>query len=283
MILQKEIATTAEAIGVAKTTIDKDWALGHFIDATYSIDRCKDSLIFKGGTCLKKCYYPDYRFSEDLDFTAIDPNFKLDKKLLNEITDLVTHRTEMPLHIQELKELKYRDELTGYKAIVQFWGADHSRNQAPPPPERWHSSIKIEIILYFSSEQRAIHHSYSDKLSEAANGIPCYTLQEVMAEKLRALIQRSYTAPRDFYDIWHLSQNEKELDWKEISDAFHRKMNFKSLEFTGIGQLINDQNDKQLQAAWKNSLAHQIPGEKLPDYLEIKKTIKSVLESNLIF
>ncbi|MDO9555819.1 MAG: nucleotidyl transferase AbiEii/AbiGii toxin family protein [Atribacterota bacterium] len=26
----------------------------------------KNILLFKGGTCIKKCYIPDYRFSEDL-------------------------------------------------------------------------------------------------------------------------------------------------------------------------------------------------------------------------
>lgn len=282
MILQKEIATIAEAKEVAKTTIDKDWALGHFIDAIYSIKKCRDNLIFKGGTCLKKCYYPDYRFSEDLDFTSINPKFKLDNKLLKEIIALVTERTEMRLHIHQLKELRFKNKLTGYAAHIKFWGADHSRNQAPPPPERWQTYIKIEIILYeqmiFSPAQRAIHHAYSDALSEEANKIPCYTLQEVIAEKLRALIQRSYTAPRDFYDIWHLSQNGKELDWKEIIGAFHRKMKFKGITFTGVDQLINDENDKPLQAAWKNSLAHQIPGKGLPDYMEIKKYLKNLLE-----
>ncbi|MEQ8573582.1 MAG: nucleotidyl transferase AbiEii/AbiGii toxin family protein, partial [Fulvivirga sp.] len=147
MILKKEIEKKAEAKGVAKSTIDKDWVLGHFIDAIYSIERCKKSLIFKGGTSLKKCYFPDYRFSEDLDFTSIDPEFKLDKKLVKEITDLVTERTEKALHLHQLKELKYNDQLTGYMAQIKFWGADHPKNQAPPPPERWQTYIKIEIIL----------------------------------------------------------------------------------------------------------------------------------------
>ncbi|MFP5080121.1 nucleotidyl transferase AbiEii/AbiGii toxin family protein [Pedobacter sp. JCM 36344] len=48
--------------------------LGHFIDAIYSIPACPESLVFKG-TCLKKCFIPDYCFSEDLDFTAIKPAF----------------------------------------------------------------------------------------------------------------------------------------------------------------------------------------------------------------
>jgi len=140
----------------------------------------------------------------------------------------------------------------------------------------------MEIILYeemvFPPEKRAAYHGYSDQLREVADAVPCYTIQEIMAEKLRSLIQRSYTAPRDFYDIWYLSQNVQGLNWDEIIEAFHQKMKFKGLEFTGIDQLINDENDKQLQAAWKNSLGRQIPGDRLPDYLEVKDSIKELLE-----
>ena len=63
MILQKEIMTIAATKGIVKTTIDKDWALGHFIDAIYTQSELRKNLIFKGGTCLKKCYLPNYRFS----------------------------------------------------------------------------------------------------------------------------------------------------------------------------------------------------------------------------
>jgi predicted nucleotidyltransferase component of viral defense system len=79
MILQREIVSIAETKRVSKSTIDKDWALGHFIAAIYSEPELKEALIFKGGTCLKKCYFPDYRFSEDLDFTARKKEFELTK------------------------------------------------------------------------------------------------------------------------------------------------------------------------------------------------------------
>ncbi|WP_134089972.1 nucleotidyl transferase AbiEii/AbiGii toxin family protein [Olivibacter sp. XZL3] len=61
----------------------------HKIDAIFSIDSCREALIFKGGTCLRKCYIPDYRFSEDLDFTSINPDFQLDEDLLWQIMSLV--------------------------------------------------------------------------------------------------------------------------------------------------------------------------------------------------
>lgn len=71
MILKKEIEVNAEEQNIPKSTIDKDWVLGHFIDAIFSIPECRGNLIFKGGTCLRKCYFSKYRFSEDLDFTCI--------------------------------------------------------------------------------------------------------------------------------------------------------------------------------------------------------------------
>ena len=99
MILQREITAIAAKAGVSKTTIDKDWVLGHFIDAIFSIKELKDVLIFKGGTCLKKCYFPDYRFSEDLDFTATDQQFMLTAEQFNAVVALVIERTGMACQI----------------------------------------------------------------------------------------------------------------------------------------------------------------------------------------
>ena len=276
MILQKEIATIAAQKGVVKSTIDKDWALGHFIDAILSIPELRQKLILKGGTCLKKCYIPDYRFSEDLDFTSIDKDFKLTSKHLDNISALLKQRVEMPAHIESLKELKFKDKLTGYEAIIKFWGSDHLRNESPPPPQRWLTKVKIEIILYelvlFPVSKRDVTHQYSDKLTENALQVPCYSIEEVLAEKMRSLIQRSYTAPRDFYDIWYLSKHFPELDYNPIVKTFHKKLAFKGYTFSGIEQLINPENDKQLSAAWKNSLAHQITGE-LPDFETVRNEL----------
>ena len=277
MILKKEIEKIALQENVSRSTVDKDWVLGHFIDAIFSIPLCRDSLVFKGGTCLKKCYIPDYRFSEDLDFTSINPDFVLNRKLLHEITELITQRTDIPLVIDSIKELKHKEMPTGYAAIIKFWGADHLKSQAPPPPERWATSVKIEIILYekmlFPVSLRSITHVYSDLLALAGQSIPCYDLKEVMSEKLRALIQRSYSAPRDYFDIWYLSKKLTEIEWPIIVNAFHEKMKFKNLEFTGIDQFLNDDVDKKLTGAWKNSLAHQIPHEQLPPYSRVKEEL----------
>jgi predicted nucleotidyltransferase component of viral defense system len=282
MILRKEIATIAAQKGVVKSTIDKDWALGHFIDAIFSIPELRQKLIFKGGTCLKKCYIPDYRFSEDLDFTSIDKDFKLTSKHLDNISALLKQRVEMPTHNESLKELKFEDKFTGYEAIIKFWGSDHLRNEPPPSPQRWQTKVKIEIILYelelFPVSKRDVIHQYSDKLTENAIQVPCYSIEEVLAEKMRSLIQRSYTAPRDFYDIWYLSKHFTDLDYKPIVKAFYKKLAFKGYTFSGIEQLINPENDKQLSAAWKNSLAYQITGE-LPDFETVKNELLALFKT----
>jgi len=282
MISKSEINRLAQEQKVRTTTVDKDWVLGHFIDAIYTIPECRNNLIFKGGTCLKKCRFPDYRFSEDLDFTATNENFVFDMKILKKIVELVTERTEMLLHIQSLENLQFNNQITGYCTKIKYWGADHSKNQQPPEPNRWQTSIKIEIILYekmiFAPESATILHPYSDNLTENAQNIPIYSINEVLAEKIRALIQRSYTAPRDYFDIWYLIKNIKYIDWEDVIQGFYKKTAYKNLQFSGIEQLINDNNDKILKSAWKNSLEHQITNGKLPEYETVRSNLKIWLE-----
>ncbi len=282
MILQKEIAAIAEQKKVPKSTIEKDWALGHFLDAIFSVQELRDNLVFKGGTCLKKCYFPDYRFSEDLDFTSLHGEFELTNQQLKQICSHVSENAGITTSVVSLLPLKFKDALTGYEAIIKFWGADHPRNMAPPPPDRWLTKVKIEIIFYeqlvFSPETKSISHQFSDKLTSSSEAIPCYGINEILAEKLRSLIQRSYTAPRDFYDIWFLTSNIPNLDFSAIVTAFHEKLKFKNHVFTGIDQLLNPENDKILRSAWVNSLAHQVPGEKFPDYDTVKTDLNNLFE-----
>lgn len=284
MILKKEIENIAEKNGVARGTIDRDWVLGHFLAAIYSEPTLREALIFKGGTCLKKCWFPDYRFSEDLDFTSRGQDFELKQSHIDFICKHVNDNASIATHLESLIPLKFDNKLAGYEAVIKFWGADHPKNEAPSPSERWHTKIKIEIILYeillFSQVDKKIIHLYSDQVSLNPNAIPCYAIEEMLAEKLRSLIQRSYTAPRDYYDIWYLSNTIKDLNWSKIVEAFHEKLKFKNHRFTGADQFINDENDKKLKAAWKNSLSHQIPKTQLPEYVEVKEYLEVLFKRN---
>lgn len=262
MILQKEIKDMAQKLEVPASIIDKDWMLGHFIKAIYSFDDWKDKLVFKGGTCLRKCYIKDYRFSEDLDFTCTDSKFKVTGKSLEQLCNNVTQQSEAPVHVESIRHLKFNDTLTGYEAKLKFWGADHPRNQEPPSPDRWTSSIKLELILFekmmFETEEKNIIHPYSDKKSMKGSKAVCYSIEEIISEKLRALIQRSYTTPRDYFDLWFLVKHHNKLNWKEMKKAFIAKLKFKNLAFKSHEELLTEEAEQLLNKHWENTLRHQL-------------------------
>ena len=68
MIPKAGILRVATEKSLLPTTVEKDYALGWIL---YGISHHPEASqwVFKGGTCLKKCFFETYRFSEDLDFT----------------------------------------------------------------------------------------------------------------------------------------------------------------------------------------------------------------------
>jgi hypothetical protein len=146
MILQKEIRTKSQMLSVPPATIDKDWVLGHVLYAIYQHPSLVENLIFKGGTCLRKLYFGNYRFSEDLDFTCNTNALELDKAFILQILNTAHQNSGILFYLEGYDPMKHNDVLVGYKAIIKYWGADHQKNSAVPPPERWHTFIKIEII-----------------------------------------------------------------------------------------------------------------------------------------
>ena len=187
MILQKEIIEKAQEWKVPPDTVDKDYVLGHFLSVF--VAHYKDDLVFKGGTCLRKCYIKNYRFSEDLDFTALNKNFVLDQKTVQNIAKDTEERTGIQFSVDKVKPLLFKDKPKGYQVYIKYWGANHSKNQRPLPSNRWHTKIKLEIstdeVLLLDTEAKDIMHPYSDELT-GENQSNCYSPNEVVAEKLRA-------------------------------------------------------------------------------------------------
>lgn len=73
MIDRQEVMEFAREFGLAPQVIEKDYVLGWMLAGISADPEIGSSWVFKGGTCLKKCYFETYRFSEDLDFTLTDP------------------------------------------------------------------------------------------------------------------------------------------------------------------------------------------------------------------
>jgi len=56
------------AARIREDVLERDYCLAWLLCAFVQSD-LQPVLAFKGGTALKRCYFADYRFSEDLDFT----------------------------------------------------------------------------------------------------------------------------------------------------------------------------------------------------------------------
>jgi predicted nucleotidyltransferase component of viral defense system len=282
MILQKEIIEKSKEWKVPPDTVDKDYVLGHFLSIFF--ETYKEDLIFKGGTCLRKCYIENYRFSEDLDFTARYNDFVLEKKTLESIARTITDRTGIQFHVGEISQLVFNDEPKGFQLPIKYWGGNHSKNQQPPPPSRWQTKIKLEVstdeVLLTEAESLFIMHPYSDEL-QGEKICPCYSIDEVIAEKLRALKQRSYTAPRDFYDLFHLTQKFSKNDWNRIKPLFLKKMEHKNLEYTSPSDLVDKAKIINVKRAWKTSVAHQITEGHQPDSDEIIAEVENKIKTFL--
>lgn len=259
MIPQAELKRKAVEWEVPGTTVEKDHALGHFLAGF--MGTFKNRLRFKGGTCLRKCYFPGYRFSEDLDFSSVTRGYILLAEELEFVCDTVEKHSGILFRPESVVPLLHQDQRKGDKVNIRFWGANHSRHEAPPPPERWHSKIKVEIstdeLLILHPETQTILHPYSDKIMDL-DPISCYPIDEVIAEKLRSLVQRSYSAPRDYYDLYHLTDSYTVDDWHRIKPIFIEKMNHKNIDYLGPQQLVSQSSIEKAQRAWYKSIAHQV-------------------------
>ena len=78
MIHQRNISVLANRLAkeggrrFQESVLERDYCLAWFLAGLAQSD-LKPVLGFKGGTALKRCYFEDYRFSEDLDFTLTEP------------------------------------------------------------------------------------------------------------------------------------------------------------------------------------------------------------------
>jgi hypothetical protein len=69
MIASAELRRQAGAWNADPTVVERDYVLSWVLAGLYRQSALAKGLVFKGGTALRKCYFPDYRFSADLDFT----------------------------------------------------------------------------------------------------------------------------------------------------------------------------------------------------------------------
>ena len=68
--LRPRLEDIRRRLGIRWEVLERDYLLSWVLAGIDAVPELKRTLVFKGGTALKKCYFGDYRFSEDLDFSG---------------------------------------------------------------------------------------------------------------------------------------------------------------------------------------------------------------------
>lgn len=257
MIDCRELSDWARELSLAPQVVEKDYVLGWLLAGIAAHEALAGAWVFKGGTCLKKCYFETYRFSEDLDFTvteeaSINERFLLDT--FSEIAEWVYEASgiEIPsdqirFKVAALEGGKYAEGRVYYVGPLQ-----QRRNLA---------RIKFDLTskekLVLSPETRRVHHPYSD-CPEIGIHILSYCFEEVFAEKVRALAERE--RPRDLYDVVHLYRHDEiRPDRSVVMNTLREKCAFKGIPVPTKGSLLRPDAREKLLAEWEDMLAHQLP------------------------
>lgn len=264
MIKAGEIQKIASEQGVRDTQIEKDYIIGWILKGISEEAYLSQHLVFKGGTVLKKVWFPDYRFSEDIDFTYKGEGW--DKSKLESSWKAVCTWVYEVSRIK-LDLIPEEGSTDQYKCYISYQG-----------PLGGAKNIKCDIstqeLIYFEEESKKILDDYSD--AEGEHAIQVYSLEESLAEKLRCTLQRSI--PRDIYDIWYLTE-EAGLDIEEVAFGFQEKTKHKGFDPMKIGEVLIAKQ-KKYKANWEKSLTHQI--QDLPEFdkvwRELSRNVRKLLD-----
>ncbi len=70
--LRTRLQETRDRLGLPWEVLERDYLLSWLLAGVSQVKELREKLAFKGGTALKKCYFGDYRLSEDLDFSGLE-------------------------------------------------------------------------------------------------------------------------------------------------------------------------------------------------------------------
>lgn len=224
------------------------------------------SLIFKGGTALKKIFFGDYRFSEDLDFSTI--NAPKNKALENALQNAVTYSKKLlnaygPFDIQ----LKRKPERAAHPQGQDAFIISVKFPWQPTPL----CNVKIEIThdepVILLPEYKSILHGYDEEIDCV---VACYHIEEVIAEKLRALLQtheklikRGWNRPRarDYYDLWNVLKNySAAVNADRIIQTLDQKCKHRNVSYKTIDDFFTHELMSEAKQHWQSTLGSMVVG-----------------------
>jgi hypothetical protein len=252
---------------IPEAVLERDYCLSWFL-VGLSRSPLRERLLFKGGTALKKCYFPDYRFSEDLDFTLTQPV----------AFDTIRRELEQPFEVAYRASgviLSYaREDRHPHANSYTFYLGYEGPLPGAPAGKEAKVDITITEEVVFPMEDRPVlraYPEYEDLPGDAR--VRVYSLLEIAAEKVVALLDRARHEPRDLYDLWHLIQHGH-VALGEGKEAVARKLAARGQEIKSLRGVIREK-ESRYRRLWETRLSAQVAV--LPDFDEIFRAVRRSL------
>jgi predicted nucleotidyltransferase component of viral defense system len=252
------LKTMAREQGVDLEIVQKDYAISYLLAAISQTAGLGEKIVLKGGTALKKLYYPNYRFSEDLDYSTLKLGvFPKGNELLQAAVDqmagLLQERGPFDVQVEPLTlRLPHPGDQMAYTVRVRF-----------PDQRQALCRLKVEITVdepvLMEVREYPIRHGFGEKIETTISG---YVMEEIVAEKLRALLQsrqklaeRGWGASRvcrDYYDLWYILSREKLTG---IPDIFVKKCKVRKVAYHSPDELVSPDLIGMAQREWNQQLS----------------------------
>jgi predicted nucleotidyltransferase component of viral defense system len=253
---------------IPEAVLERDYCLAWFL-VGLSQSSLREHLVFKGGTALKRCYFGDYRFSENLDFTlASEMPFESILAGLEEVYAHVRSASGIPFGYSREDRNKYQNSHTFYLAYEG------------PLPAASPKEIKVDITIterfVLPIEDRAVLRGYDEyaDLPEESK-IRVYALNEMGVEKVVALTDRARNEPRDLYDIWYLT-SEEHVDLTMLMQEIDSKLEFRGRSRDTIGEAF-ERKEARYKKLWSTRLRSQMA--ELPPFDIVFRSVRRSLRA----
>jgi predicted nucleotidyltransferase component of viral defense system len=228
MIDRNEIEAKGAELGVHTSNVQRDYVFGWILRGIFSNPSLGRHLVLKGGNALRKAYFPNGRFSADLDFStagALSPD-QLGTEL-NRICDSVEADAGVSFN-KDRTIAKPKREADSDLSIIgaKLYFRDFYGEESPLL-----ISIRLDVTewqrLHLPVQNRNLLHDYSDA-SACSAIVRCVKLEEMLASKMKCLLQRRHIA--DLFDLVYATiiHPEIEINRREVIDSFLAKTIFSS-------------------------------------------------------
>ena len=263
MITTAQLHHVAEKEGLRFDQAEKDYVILWILSGLAHSGAKKHGWVFKGGTCLRHCYYEGYRFSEDIDFSCRPGGDNLDAsiRLLDTVNTWVLQESGV--------RLSMRDPLTApddfqIEIPVEYNRAGARRQGLP--------QVKVHLTFDEPILDKTVDRSVTPYYPDLSPfGIMAYSKKEILAEKLRSLLQqqKKWPRPRDLYDLWYiLCKSGEPFSWKELKPLFDEKCRVRNVR-PDIADLTSDTLREWNKNAWRDRLAPML--QDVPDFDRVWK------------